>query len=33
VSLFGNFYFRGSFQIEKLFDKKPQGNVVNLSIY
>ena len=33
VSLFGNFYFRGSFQIEKLFNKKPQGGSVNVSIY
>jgi len=33
VSLFGNFYFRGSFQIEKLLHKKPAGNVINLSIY
>ena len=33
VSLFGNFYFRGSFQIEKLFGKKPQGQPIQLSIY
>jgi hypothetical protein len=33
VSLFGNFYFRGSFQIEKLVGKKPQGQPIQLSIY
>ena len=33
VSLFGNFYFRGSFQIEKLLKGKPQGGTVKLSIY
>lgn len=33
VSLFGNFYFRGSFRIEKLFHNKPQGGSVSVSIY
>jgi len=33
VSLFGNFYFRGSFLIEKLFHKKALGSPVNVSIY
>jgi hypothetical protein len=31
--LFGNFYFRGSFQIEQLLNKKPHGQPVALSIY
>ena len=33
VSLFGNFYFRGSFQVEKLFHNKPRGGTVKISIY
>jgi hypothetical protein len=33
VSMFGNFYFRGSFRIEKLFGKKPQGQPIQLTIY
>jgi hypothetical protein len=33
VSLYGNFYFRGSFLIEKLLDKKPKGEPIRLSIY
>ncbi len=33
VSLYGNFYFRGSFLIEKLLDKKPKGEPIQLSIY
>jgi len=33
ASMFGNFYFRGSFQISKLLDKKPQGKPISLLIY
>jgi hypothetical protein len=33
VSMFGNFYFRGTFQIEKLLGKKPQGVPIELTIY
>jgi hypothetical protein len=33
VSLFGNFYFRGSFQIEKLVGKRAQGQPIQLTIY
>ena len=33
VSLLGNFYFRGSFQIEKLFHQKAQGRSVDVSVY
>jgi hypothetical protein len=33
VSLFGNFYFRGSFQIEKLLGNKPAGQPIQLTIY
>jgi len=32
-TLFGNFYFRGSFQVENLLHKKPHGGLVNISIY
>ena len=32
-TLFGNFYFRGAFQIENLLHKKPHGGRVNISIY
>ena len=33
TSLFGNFYYRGAFRIEKLFHNKPQGQPVKISIY
>ena len=34
ISLFGNFYFRGAFQIEKLFDHKlAKGGSVAVTIY
>jgi hypothetical protein len=33
VSLFGNFFFRGSFQIEKLLGAKPAGEPIQLTIY
>ena len=33
VGLFGNFTFRGSFQIEKLFHKKAQGKPIAVTIY
>ena len=33
TSLYGNFYFRGYFRIEKLVNKKPQGNTVRFLIY
>lgn len=33
VSMFGNFYFRGSFQISKFLDKKPQGKPISFLIY
>ncbi len=32
ISLFGNFYFRGTFQIEKLLDKRPSGQPIQLTI-
>jgi hypothetical protein len=32
VSLFGNFYFRGSFEIEKLLGSKPAGQPIRLTI-
>ena len=32
ISLFGNFFFRGTFQIEQLFDKKPHGQPIQLTI-
>jgi hypothetical protein len=31
--LFGDFYFRGSFRIENLLDKKPLGRSVRVLIY
>jgi hypothetical protein len=33
VSMFGNFYFRGAFQIEKLIGTKPHGPPIELTIY
>jgi hypothetical protein len=33
VALFGNFYFRGSFQIEKLLGTKAVGQPIQLTIY
>ena len=33
VSLYGNFYFRGSFAIEKLLDEKALGRPVRVTIY
>jgi hypothetical protein len=33
VSLYGNFYFRGAFQIEKLVNKKSQGRPIAVTIY
>jgi hypothetical protein len=33
VGLMGDFYFRGAFNIEKLFNKKPQGRPVKVTIY
>ena len=33
VSLFGNFYFRGAFLIEKLFNKNVLGRAIPVTIY
>ena len=33
IRMYGNFYFRGAFEIEKLINKKPQGQTVRFLIY
>ena len=33
VSMYGNFYFRGSFLIAKFLDKKPQGKPISILIF